>query len=208
MNNEKKARKRVAEYCRRLYEKGFMPGIDGNVSVRVDSDTAIVTPAGLSKETITPGDLVCMKLTGEVISGSRQPSSETPMHLAAYRLRHDIGAVIHAHSPNATAFALCGKHIDTRYAPFAYMHLGVIGDVPYDAPGTPEFHQSVTAAVKKGYNVIMFKNHGAMVLGANLPDAYAKTDLLEAYAGMLLKAELLGGASVLSDKQLEKIVHG
>ena len=208
MSREADARKTVIAYCRKLYDKGFVPGIDGNISIRVDADTAVITPSGVSKETVTEEDLVYMKLTGEKISGQRDPSSETPMHLAAYVHRSDVGAVIHAHSPNVIAFAMAGRQIDTRCAPFAYDHLGIVGHVPYYAPGSEALHAGVVSAVKNGYQAIILKSHGPMVLGRNMADAYEKLDLLEAYAEMLMKATLLGGADILTDKQLSEIVHG
>ena len=206
--NEQQARIIVAEYCRKLYHRGYVPGMDGNVSMRVGKDTAVVTPAALSKELVTPDDLVCMTLSGDVLTGARKPSSETPMHMAVYMHRPEVGAVIHTHSPYAASFALANKPIDTRRAPFAYYHIGIIGNVPYSAPGSAEFHENVAAAVKEGHKVLMLENHGVMALGTDMADAFAKQDLTEAYAKMLVHAEVLGGARVLSDKQLEEITHG
>lgn len=78
---EAEARKTMIEYCRILYDKGYVPGIDGNISVRVDGDKALITPTGVSKRTVTEEELALVSLSGEFISG-KKPSSETPMHLA------------------------------------------------------------------------------------------------------------------------------
>lgn len=208
MSKEAEARKVVIEYCRKLYDSGMLPGNDGNISVRVDEDTAIITPSGVSKWAVTEDELVYMKITGEKISGHKNPSCESPMHLAVYANRKDVGAVIHAHSPNVIAFAMARKHIDTRYAPFAYVHLGIVADIAYYAPGALGLHKSVVEAVNNGNNAMVLHNHGSMVLGETMPDAFIKTDLLEAYAGMLIKSSLLGGACMMTDEELKEIPCG
>ena len=207
MNSGNNAKSIMIQYCRKLYDKGLMPGKDGNVSLRVDQEMVIVTPSGVCKGTVTEDELVFMKVTGEVISGSKQ-SSETPMHLAAYKIRKDAGAVIHAHRRSIGAFALAGKPIDTRYAPFAYLHLGKIGSVPYITPGSAGLHEAVAEALSSGHAAIILLSHGSLVIGRDIQDAVEKLDMLEAYADMLLKAQLLGGAKILSDKELGEITQG
>lgn len=205
---ENEARKAVAEYCRRLYEKGFLPGKDGNISARVDPGLIIVTPTGVSKENITEDLLVCLNLSGDVVSGTTKPTSEAKMHIAAYRARPDAGAVIHAHSENIGAFVLARKAIDTRCAPFAYIHLGMIGQVPYITPGTPELHKTVEEELLKGYRALQLMGHGSIVLGADLGEAFERLDLLESFAGMLLKAQTIGGAKVMTKEELDSIIGG
>lgn len=204
---EFEAREALAECCRRLYGKGFLPGMDGNISVRVGEDSALITPSGVSKAKITGDMLVHMRLSGEVISGGR-PSSEASMHLAVYRSRSDAGAVIHAHSPNIGAFAVSGKRIDTRCTAFSYFHLGEIAEVPYITPGSAEFHSAVGQRVSEGYNSFLLYGHGSLALGSDIEDAFARMDLFEAFAGMLIKAEALGGAKPLSAEDLAKITGG
>ncbi len=205
---ESEIRKEVIEFCRRLYDKGHMPGIDGNISMRVDDECAIVTPSGVSKGRVTEDQLVLMSLTGEKLKGNMKPSSEAPMHLAAFRNRPEVGAVIHAHSPNAVAWAMTHKPLDTRYAPFAYYHLGTVGHVPYLTPGSAAFHQAVTEQIKTGGKAIMLSSHGAMSLGTDMHDAFVTIDLLDAFCNMLIKALSLGGAYVLTGKELDEITGG
>ena len=205
MNKENEVRKEVIDYCRKLYGGGFLPGIDGNISMRIDENTVVITPSGVCKGTVTEDELVTMTLGGEVVSGYKKPSCETPMHLTAYIHRPEVNAVIHAHSPNIIAFAMAGKHIDTQCAPFTYEHIGEVCDVSFGTPGSAGLHDGVTAAVKKGYKAIVLQSHGSMVLGVDMLDAFVNTDLLEAYAGMLIKAAVLGGARVLTKQQLSDI---
>lgn len=202
---EQEARKQLVSCCRRLYEKGFFPGKDGNVSVRV-GDGALITPTGVSKAVLSEDILVLMSLDGKVLSGGK-PSSEASMHLAAYRIRNGVGAVIHAHSPNIGAFVLAGKPIDTRCAPFAYFHLGGIGEVPYLTPGTAELHKAVEVSISN-FDTLMLYGHGSIVLGSDIEDAFARMDLFEAYAGMLIKAQSLGGVKPLPDDELARITGG
>ncbi len=208
MSREAEVRKIVIDYCRRLYDGGFLPGIDGNISMRLDENTAVVTPTGVCKGTVQEDELVTLTLDGRVVSGHKKPSCETPMHLTAYVHRPEVNAVIHAHSPNVLAFAMAGRPIDMRYAPFTYEHIGKVADVGFGTPGSDTLHEGVTAAVKEGYKAIVLQSHGSIVLGTDMLEAFVNTDLLEAYAGMLIKAETLGGARMLSGEQLRDISCG
>ena len=208
MSKESEVRKTLVEFTRRLYDMGYMPGIDSNVAMRVDADTFLVTASGVCKGMVTDDDLVLMSLKGEKISGSKDPSSETPMHLAAMQHRSEINVSIHSHSPNVCAFSMARKKIDTRSTPFSWEHLGEVGYAPYSAPGLPRFHEEAARQIQKGYKAIVLENHGSLVLGQTMLDAYVKLDLLEAYAGMLIKAAQLGGAYVMNDQELSEIVSG
>ena len=98
------------ELCRAaqlLYQRGYVVGHDGNVSVRLGEDRILITPSGVSKGRLEPEMLVICGLEGQVLEGDRYPSSEMAMHLLVYRERRDVGAVVHAHPPAATAFAIC-----------------------------------------------------------------------------------------------------
>ena len=87
----------VIDYCRQLYAGGFMPGIDGNISMRIDENTVAITPSGVCKGTVKEDELAVVTLDGDVVAGCKKPSCETPMHLAAYIHRPEVNAVIHAH---------------------------------------------------------------------------------------------------------------
>lgn len=202
---ESDARGQLVSCCRRLYDKGFFPGKDGNVSVRT-GEAVLITPTGISKAVLSEDMLVLMSLDGKVLSGGK-PSSEAGMHLAAYRRRRDAGAVIHAHSENIGAFALARKPVDTRCAPFAYYHIGVVGEVPYITPGTAELHSAVEQSIS-AFDALMLYGHGSLVLGSDIEDAVARIDLFEAYAGMLIKAQSLGGVTPLEGDELARIIGG
>src|SRR3954470_15395567 len=95
--------------CRRLYERGLVAGPDGNVSVRLDDGTILITPSGMSKVDVRPDDLVLIDRAGAFLDGMRKPSSEVRMHLRIYQRRADARAVVHAHPPTATGFAVAGE---------------------------------------------------------------------------------------------------
>jgi L-fuculose-phosphate aldolase len=206
MSKEKRARKELCAYCRKIYDKGFVPGIDGNISMRLSETSFLITPSGISKQLLKPSDMVKIDMTGQVLDKGKRPSIETNMHLAVYN-HSTSNAVCHVHSPNAVVFALSRKNIDTRYAPFAYYHLGEVGYVPYYTSGGQELHGEIVAYIKNKHKVMLLESHGVIVTGDSIGDAFAKTDLLETYAGMLLKCEAIGGAKRLTDAQLSEL-HG
>src|SRR5581483_4573849 len=103
------AEQAIVRVCQRLYERGLVAGPDGNVSVRLADGSILVTPSGFSKVDVTPNDLVRVDLDGQVLDGAHRPSSELRMHLRLYARRTDINAVVHAHPPTATGFAVAGE---------------------------------------------------------------------------------------------------
>jgi L-fuculose-phosphate aldolase len=205
--NEDQERSVIIECCRRLYDRGFFPGVDGNVSLRVDGGRMLITPTGVCKGTVSERQLSLMSLEGEHISGDK-PSTEAQMHIAAFKRREEINACIHAHSPNIGAFALTGEPVDTRCAPYAYMHLGIIGEVKYMTPGTAGLHETVGTELDRGFTALLLFGHGSLVLGSDMQEAFERIDLFESYAGTLLRAQLLGGAKALDDDELFKVRSG
>lgn len=208
MGNQSKVKETIIANCRKLYDKGYLPGIDGNISMKVDDETIFITPSGVAKDVVTQDDLVLVSLDGQVLGGQKKPSIETPMHIAAYNNQSSVTAVIHSHSPNVAAFAIARKKIDTRFATFAHFHLGEVGYVPYSAVNNGTFLDDVASLMKNGHISILLENHGSVVLGTDMHDAYAKVDLLDNYAGMLIKASSLGGAHALTDKEISDIDAG
>ncbi len=177
--------------CRRLYERGLIAGQDGNVSVRLDDDRILVTPAGLSKVDVRPEDLVELGLDGTMRTGARRPSSEVAVHLRAYQRRADVQAVVHAHPPTATAFAVAGIPLDG--ASLAELRLGVgpVPLVPYATPGT----DGVADAFEPfwaNHDAFLMAHHGALTVGRSLTDAHQRMESLEHGARILWAARALG----------------
>ena len=110
--SESQARADIVEVGRRLYARGYVASNDGNISVRLDEHRILTTPKSVSKGFMTPEMMCVVDHEGQKLAGERDPSSELLMHLEVYRQRPDIRAVVHAHPPLATGFAVAGIPLD------------------------------------------------------------------------------------------------
>jgi L-fuculose-phosphate aldolase len=191
----------ISRVCRRLYESGLIAGQDGNVSVRLPSGHILVTPAGLSKVDVTPDDLVELSPSGERVAGRRAPSSEVEMHLRIYRRRDDVHAVVHAHPPTATGFAVAGLDFMDDVLPEVIFQLGGVPLVPYATPGTPAVGDALEPYLA-GHDAFLLANHGATSLGPTLLLAHQRMENLEHAARILLSARTLGRVIALGEGEV------
>jgi L-fuculose-phosphate aldolase len=194
-------RELVTRYARRLRPDGLVVGTAGNVSVRA-GELVAVTPSGLDYDELTPR-LVCVTgLDGRAVEGELEPSRELPLHLAVYR-GTDAGAVVHTHSPYATA---AGSVLDELPA-IHYLAADLGGAVRvarYATPGTDELGRDVVEALA-GRTAALLSSHGALTVGASLEQAYARSLLLEWLAALFHRARGLGEPRVLPDDELERL---
>lgn len=184
------SRREMVEVCRRLYERGLIAGQDGNVSVRIAADRVLVTPAGMSKVDLRASDLVEMKLrNGHVVPSrrGRAASSEVQLHLAVYAIRPDIGAVVHAHPPIATAFGVAGEGIEHPLLSELTYGTGMVPLVPYAPPGSQELADRA-AEFLRSHDVVLLEHHGAVAVGPALLAAHQRMESLEHAARILLAA--------------------
>jgi len=188
--NEALIRKQICEIGDKLYKKDFVAANDGNISVRLDEKYIIVTPTGVSKGGMRPEQLVKMTLDGEVI-GNNKPSSEVKMHLMAYKCNPKIKAVVHAHPPIATAFAVVQKPMDRPILAEAVVNLGIVPVAPYATPGTVEVPNSIKDFVTE-YNAVLLANHGLLTWGETLEQAYFRMETVEHYGKILLYVDQIG----------------
>lgn len=186
----------ICEIGRRMYARELVAATDGNISVRTD-DGIIITPSLMNKGFMTPCDLLLIDMNGNVIRGNKKTSSELKMHLAIYKERQDINAVVHAHPVAASAFAINGRAINQRYMAEAVMTLGVIPVAPYARPSTDEVAKSLTPFIKE-HNGALLANHGAVTWGRDLTEAYNFMEQLEFYCKTVLLAEMIGTPKSLS----------
>ncbi|HSQ32563.1 MAG TPA: class II aldolase/adducin family protein [Gemmatimonadaceae bacterium] len=191
------AREAIVLVCRRLYERGLVAGPDGNVSVRRDDGTLLVTPTGLSKVDVTPDDLVVVSLQGRVREGRRAPSSELGMHLRIYQRRPDVRAVVHAHPPAATAFAVAGESFVAPVLPEVILQLGEVPLVPYATPGSDALADAFEPFLAQ-HDGFLMANHGATTIAPSLAAAHQRMESLEHAARILLAARGLGRVNELS----------
>ena len=189
-------RRAIVRVCKRMYERGLIAGADGNVSVRISFDHVLVTPRGFSKASVEEHDLVLVNLDGKRIGGRHEPSSEVAMHLAIYRAREDVNAVVHAHPPVATAFAVAGIGLPGDVLPELAVQMGEVPVVPYATPGT-EAMPDALAPYLPNYDAFLLANHGATTVGCTLAEAHQRMESLEHNANILLTARLLGRVNAL-----------
>ena len=198
-------RRDVVTVCKRLYERGLIAGPDGNVSVRLSADRILVTPAGMSKVDVTSDDLVELSLEGKHLRGSRRASSEVLMHLRIYQRRPDVQAVVHAHPPLATGFAVAGESFASCVLPEMIFQVGWVPLVPYATPGTPQLADAFDPYVAS-HDAFLMANHGATTVGPTLTMAHQRMESLEHSARILLTARLLGRVNTLTGPQVEALV--
>lgn len=198
------ARQALCEYGRRLWQRGTVAANDGNLSVRIGEDRLLATPTGVSKGFMAPGDLILTDLDGTVVQGERKPSSELKMHLEVYRLRPDVQAVVHAHPPVATAFALAGVPLDQCLLPESVLTMGAIPIAPYATPSTDEIPASIRGYITKA-DAVLLANHGAVVWADSLEAAYYRMETLEHTATITYHALALGGPRPLDAQQVDKL---
>ena len=199
-------REDIVEVGRRLWARGFVASNDGNISVRVAPDRLVMTPANVSKGFMTPEMMVVTDLEGAVVEAApgRKPSSEALMHLVAYRQRPDITAVVHAHPPTSTGFAVAGIPLDRAVLAEVVTTLGSIPIADYGTPSTREMADTV-APLLKAHDGVLLANHGAITLGADLFAAYYKMETIEHFAKISLTARLLGREHLLSREEVERL---
>ena len=203
--NLHRAKMDIVEAGRRVYERGFVASNDGNISCRIEEDRILTTPTGMSKGFLKLEDLCIVDMDGALVSGQRRPSSEIGMHIFLYSQRPDVRAVVHAHPPTATGFAVAGVPLTACVLPEVVITLGAIPIAEYGTPGGPEISEPIRQYVKD-YDAYLLENHGATTIGADVMNAYYKMETLEHFAKILFVAKQLGGYNELDAEQVGKLV--
>ncbi|HHT45345.1 MAG TPA: class II aldolase/adducin family protein [Fastidiosipila sp.] len=203
MSNQEAIAREIVEIGKLMYERGHVISNDGNISAKVADDLFLVTPSGISKGRLTTDMLVPVNAKGEVLSGNRHPSSETPMHLEVYRQKSEVKAVVHAHSPLATAFAIAGRAIDEPYMPELILGLGVVPVAPFAMPSTEEVPASIIGLLEG--NALLLSNHGVLTWGSSLIAAFDYLEQVEYAAKIIMTVEQLGGGRKLDEKVRERL---
>ena len=201
--NQDQARRLLARFCRLGWRRGYLAATDGNLSLRLDPERVLITPAGRSKALVAAEDMVLADLSGAVLAGGR-PSAELGLHLAAYQARPQAGAVVHAHPPLATALTVAGRELDPAALPEVLVGLGAVPVAPYATPGSPELAQ-IAGALLAEHDALLLDHHGTLTLGPDLETAWARTEKLESAAQVLLAAGQLGGARPLPPQEQERL---
>jgi L-fuculose-phosphate aldolase len=204
MSTESSLRADIVEIGRRMYARGYTASNDGNISVRLDAGRLLMTPKSVCKGFMTP-DMMCITdLEGRKLQGDRDPSSETLMHLEVYRQRPDVNAVVHAHPPTATGFAVAGIPLDKAVLAEVLTTLGSVPIAEYATPSTQELPEAVRKYIK-AHDGMLLANHGALTVGADLFGAYYKMETIEHFAKISLVARTLGRENVLSREEVTRL---
>jgi L-fuculose-phosphate aldolase len=201
---EAQLRDAIVEVGRRLYARGYTASNDGNISARLDDRRLLMTPKSVCKGFMSADMMVITDLDGKKLAGERDPSSEMQMHLEVYRQRPDARAVVHAHPPIATGFAVAGIALDRAVLAEVVTTLGSVPIAEYATPSTKELPEAVRQYVK-AHDGMLLANHGALTLGTDLLAAYYKMETIEHFAHISLVARLLGGERLLSRQEVDRL---
>ena len=208
-------KEQMCEVGRRIWQKGFCAGNEGNHSVRLPGaagqERYLCTPTGISKGFLEPADICLIDGESELLErngNDRKPSSEMKLHLAIYRHRPDVQAVIHSHPPHATAFAVANIPMPEAIHPEAEVFLGRVKTAPYALPSTQALPDSVTPLIEDDTSTVLMGNHGSVTFSdRGLIDAYYRLEILDAYARILLLTKQLGRANVLSKDEMVDLLQ-
>jgi L-fuculose-phosphate aldolase len=204
MATESSLRSDIVEVGRRMYARGYTASNDGNISVRLDTNRLLMTPKGVAKGFMSP-DMMCITdLEGRKLQGDRDPSSEMLMHLEVYRQRPDVQAVVHAHPPTATGFAVAGIPLTRAVLAEVLTTLGSIPIAEYATPSTNELPAAVRKFIK-AHDGMLLANHGALTVGADLFAAYFKMETIEHFAKISLVARMLGRENLIAREEVERL---
>ena len=202
---EHRLRREVAATARLLWERGWVANHDGNVTARLSGGLFVSTPTAVSKRLLSAEHLLVMDARGRRVRGALRPFSERGLHLTVYRLRDDVGSVVHAHPPHATAFAAAGRSLPC-FLPEAVVSLGPeVPLVPFAPPG--EEAEGALEPFVGAYNAVLLENHGVLSWGDDPEQAFLRMELVEHLARIAWLAEPLGGVRALPGELLEQLLQ-
>ena len=176
-------REQMCDICHKMWQLGWVAANDGNLSAKLPDGTFLATPTGISKSFIIPEKLVRIDAEGNVLEGLEgyRPSSEIKMHLRCYKERDDVGAVLHAHPPTATGYAVAHVDLDRYTMIETVLAIGSVPVTPYGTPSTYEVPDAIAPYLQE-HDVLLLANHGA------------------------LTAHLLGGEKEISRENIDRLI--
>jgi len=196
-------RDQITMIISRIYKRGMTTTSGGNISIIDDNGDVWVTPSAVDKGSLRPSDIVCVKSNGNV-EGRHKPSSEFPFHKAIYEIRPDIKAIIHAHPPALVSFSIVHEIPNTNIISQAKHICGPIGYAGYELPGSQALGARIASEFAKGYKAIIMENHGTVLGGSDLVDAFQRFETLEFCARTILFGNAIGNPYYLTDSQIDE----
>ncbi|MBM4237697.1 MAG: class II aldolase/adducin family protein [Euryarchaeota archaeon] len=183
MRSEKSIRKEIVDFGKLLYDRRLTFGTAGNISARAGEDRMLITPSGKCKGLLQESDPILMSISSGKVVGRGKPSIETPFHLAFYRSREEVGAVIHSHPLSCTVLAVAGVPVKTGLTPEGVLVLGDVPLVKYETPGTERLARRLTESAV-GARACLLEKHGAIAVGKDLEEAFYRIETLEFLASL------------------------
>jgi L-fuculose-phosphate aldolase len=208
---EQKLREEIVLVGKLLYDRGLIVATDGNISARLDPNTILITPSGLCKGLMTPDQLIIIDLEGRKVgpgtpaSQHLKPTSETAMHLEAFKQRPDVLSVVHAHPPHAISLSIVGISLADCMLPEAIVFLGLTPTTPYATPSSEENARAIREVIT-GHDALVLQRHGSLTVGDSPLNAYYRTETLEQIARITFMLHQLGGGQPLPPFQVEKLL--
>jgi L-ribulose-5-phosphate 4-epimerase len=203
--SERELREQLVGFARQMISTGLVRGTSGNVSTREPgADQALVTPSGVDYDTIRPEDMVLVDLTGRPVTTGMKPSVDTLIHVAIYRARPDVGAVIHTHSIYAAAFSTLGREIPPLITESAGYVGGAVRVMQYVPPARTDTGDAVAAGLGQD-RAVLLPNHGVVAVGENLKKAFGAAMAVEESAHVAFIALQLGEPRLVSDSEVARM---
>jgi L-fuculose-phosphate aldolase len=197
---------RIVEVGKLMYQKGWVAANDGNISVRLDAGRMLCTPTGVSKGMMRAEDMVVADMRGQKVEGNSNCTTEILMHATVYQMRPEVQAVVHAHPPVSTGFAVAGRPLNLAILPEAVVALGTVPLTDYGLPGTPELSAQLAPFIPN-HDALLMANHGVVCYADSLEKAFFRLETVEHLARIALVAEILGGPKLLSRHDVRRLME-
>ena len=192
---------------RKLWDRQYVDGNGGNISVRLGAEFVLCTPTMLSKADLEAADICLSDLNGKILAGDRTLTSELLLHLEIYKANPRARAVVHCHPPYATAFAIAGVIPPNGLIPEYEVFIGPAAVAPYETPGTQAFAETVLPFVHE-HNTILLKNHGVVCWSDTVTHAEWLAEIMDTYCKTYLIAKQIGEPlGVIPDDKIDDILR-
>jgi len=200
---ELSAAKRVVAACKKMVESGFVVGTWGNISTRIEG-RFVITPSGMSYDKLSPEDMIIVDVNGNVVQGKWKPSTDTPLHVAIYKARKDVHAIVHTHSVFSSAVAVTGCGIPAIIEDLVQIVGGEVNVAAYAFPGTQEFAENAVKALSDR-NAVLLANHGVVGVGRDLEEAFRVCEIVEKSAQILIYSKVLGNPIIIDKEDIKHL---
>ena len=195
MQHEKKL---ILDYAQKAYAQKLVAGTSGNLSIKTTTGHIFITPSGLAYDEMTIDDIVVIDIDGNILDGQHNPSSEWPMHAEIYKSMPEVGAIVHTHSPYATAFSALAEDIPVFLVEMVYFLPGGIPVAPIALQGSTDLGKILAQTLQNRGGCLM-QNHGAVSIGKDIAEAYLRTEYIEEAAKIYHIAKTIGTPNIIPD---------